>query len=198
MQPTSTEPGHRVLLDVHSIGLTDGVFYQLCRDNPDLRLELTATGELILMSPSGSRTGHRESRIIQRLGNWADSNGTGLAFSSGAGFTLPNGAKRAPDAAWVRRERWSALTPEQQDTFAPICPDFVVELRSPTDLPEQLHDKLVEYIANGARLGWLLDPILGRAGIYRPGEDAEHLEHPGWLDGETVLPGFRFDFREIL
>ena len=198
MRPPSIEPAQRLALDVHSIGLTDEGFYQLCRDNPDLRIELTAKGELILMSPSGARTGHRESNINLSLAAWSKTDGTGIAFGSSAGFTLPNGAKRAPDASWMRLERWNQLTADEQEVFSPVCPDFVVELRSPSDTVAELKEKLSEYIANGARLGWLLDPMNKTAYVYRPGQEPQRLDNPDWIEGETVLPGFRFNFQEIV
>ena len=123
--------------------------------------------------------------------------GTGLAFDSSAGFTLPNGAIRSPDASWVRRERWNALTPDQQEKFAPLCPDFVVELRSRTDRLSDLHDKLQEYIDNGARLGWLIDPIDKRVYVYRPGQPVESLDDPATLSGDPVLTGFVLPVREL-
>src|SRR2546421_2726029 len=122
-----------LMLNVQSVHLTDEQFYQLCHDNPDLRFELTAQRELVIMSPTGSKTGWRNSKINQRLANWTEADGSGIAFDSSTGFTLPNGAKRSPDAAWVRRAVWEALTDEQQEEFAPLCPAFVIELRSTKD-----------------------------------------------------------------
>ena len=188
----------RFSLDVSSVCLTDDQFSRLCSDNPELRIELTADRELIIMSPTGSKTGHREAKIIQRLGDWAEADGTGLCFSSNAVFTLPNGAKRMPDAAWIASTRWEKLTPEQQEGFALICPDFVIELRSRTDLPSELESKMAEYIQNGARLGWLLDPVEKRVHIYRPRQGPECLENPEYVTGEDVLSGFKFNFHEIL
>ena len=188
----------RLAFDVRSLELTDDAFYRLCQDNPELDIELTADGELIVMTPAGAESGHCEARIIQRLSNWSDENGEGIVFSSSAGFTLPNGARRAPDAAWISRSRWNELTRSEQQVFAPICPDFVVELRSPSDIVPELQAKLAEYIANGASLGWLLDPTDRKAWIYRPATPAACVEDPTILDGAPVLPGFRFDFREIL
>src|SRR5262249_46606376 len=129
--------------------------------------------------------------------SWAETDDTGLTFGSSTGFTLPNGAIRSPDASWVRRERWDALTKEQRTRFAPICPDFVVELRSPTDRLSDLHDKMQEYIDNGARLGWLIDLIDKRAYIYRPGQPVESLDDPATLNGDPVLPGFILSVREL-
>src|ERR1044071_4211247 len=165
-----------LLLNVESVHLTDEQFYRLCQDNPDLRFELTAQRELVIMSPTGSKTGWRNSKINQRLANWTEQDGTGVAFDSSTGFTLPNGAKRSPDAAWVRRETWEALTDEQQEEFAPLCPDFVIELRSANDSLASLQAKMEEYIANGSRLGWLFDPKDMRGYVYRPNQAVECLD----------------------
>jgi Uma2 family endonuclease len=190
-------PSYLLMLNLQSVELSDEQFYRLCGDNPELRIELTAQKELIIMSPTGSKTGWRGGRIFQRLANWAEADGTGLAFDSSTGFTLPNGAKRSPDAAWVRRERWDALTEEQQDEFAPLCPDFVVELRSRTDSLAMLQEKMEEYIENGARLGWLFDPKSRQVYVYRPGQPVECLDDPAEVRGDPVLPGFVFNPREI-
>ena len=188
---------YALTLSLRSVELSEAQFDRLCRDNPDLRLELTAQKALVIMSPSGSKTGWRNARLTQRLANWAEQDGTGLAFDSSAGFTLPNGAKRGPDAAWLRRARWEALSEEAQESFAPLCPDFVVELRSPHDRLAMLQEKMVEYMDNGAPLGWLIDPPARRVFIYRPGQLVECLEDPAILSGAPLLPGFVFNVREI-
>jgi Uma2 family endonuclease len=184
-------------LNCQSVELTDRQFYRLCRDNPDLRFELTGQRELVIMAPRGSKTGWRNARLTQRLANWAERDGTGLCFDSSAGFTLPNGAKRSPDASWITRERWAALSEEQQEVFAPICPDFVVELRSPDDRLPVLQDKMSEYIENGARRGWLIDPIERRVHVYRPGKPPECLQGPSTVSGDPLLPGFALALAEI-
>jgi Uma2 family endonuclease len=186
-----------IALDVHSVLLTDEQFYQLCRDNRDLRLELTAQGELIIMPPTGSLTGWRNAKIIYRLTAWAEIDGTGLSFDSSTGFKLPNGAKRSPDAAWIKLDRWEALNKKEQEGFAPICPDFVVELRSPDDSLSTLQEKMVEYIENGARLGWLIDPKAKRVYVYQPGQAVEMLENPETVSGDPVLPAFALGLKEI-
>jgi Uma2 family endonuclease len=178
--------------------LTDRAFGRLCAANPELRLERTSRGELEVMSPAGSESGGRNARLTQRLGNWADTDGTGVFFDSSAGFTLPNGAIRSPDASWIARDRWEALTLEQRAEFAPVCPDFVVELRSESDRRVKLRKKMREYIRQGASLGWLIDPVAGEVGIYRPGRPVETLERPATISGEDVLPGFVLDLRGIL
>ena len=184
-------------LDVKSACLTDEQFYQLCADNPELRLELTANRELVIMSPTGGKTGRRNAKLTHRLVNWAEKDGTGEAFESSTGFNLPNGAKRSPDASWVRRGRWESLTEAQQEEFIPLCPDFVVELRSRKDRLRTLQAKMEEYIQNGAELGWLIDPSAKRVYVYRPGRPVESLEAPSTLSGEPVLPGFTFNASEI-
>jgi Uma2 family endonuclease len=184
-------------LNVHSVQLTDEQFCRLCQDNRDLRIELTAQGELIIMPPAGSMTGWRNAKIIHRITAWAEEDGSGLTFDSSTGFSLPNGAKRSPDAAWVRREKWDVLTEDEREGFAPLCPDFVLELRSPKDRLSTLQDKMTEYIANGAQLGWLIDSKAKRVYVYRQGQPAECLENPETLQGDPVLRGFVLDVRDI-
>src|SRR4028118_1050986 len=181
-----------------TIDLTDEQFFELCQKNRDYRFERTSDGELIIMPPTGSETGNRNGRLTQRLFNWTDTNELGIAFDSSSGFKLSNEAERSPDASWVKIERWNALTPEQQGKFAPICPDFVVELRSPTDSLKTTQEKMQEYIDNGARLGWLIDQKSERVEIYRQGQDVEILQSPASLSGEDVLPGFVLDLKGIL
>ena len=149
------------------------------------------------MSPTGSKTGWRSARITIQLGIWAERDGTGLVFDSNTGFILPNGAERSPDASWIRRERWDALTPEQQNVFAPICPDFVIELRSPSDSLAETKEKVEEYIANGARLGWLIDPIDRRAYVYGPDRPPVCLENPDSVSADPVLRGFELRLTEL-
>ncbi len=184
-------------LDMKSAGLTDLQFYQLCADNPELRLELTANRELVILSPTGGKAGRRNTRLTQRLANWAEKDGTGEAFESSTGFSLPNGAKRSPDASWVRRGRWESLSEAQQEEFIPLCPDFVVELRSRKDRLKTLQAKMEEYVQNGATLGWLIDPGAKRVYVYRPGQPVECLETPPTLNGDPVLSGFVFTVSEI-
>ena len=177
--------------------ITDDQLLELCAINRELRIERNGEGELLIMPPEGSSTGHRNLKIAVRLGSWAEQDGTGVGFGSAAGFTLPNGAMRSPDAAWIARERWERLSHDQQDKFSPICPDFVLELRSPSDRLRTLQDKMEEYIANGARLGWLLDPERKHVYVYRPGTPVERLEDPEEISGDPVLPGFVLKPREI-
>ncbi|MBI3303743.1 MAG: Uma2 family endonuclease [Deltaproteobacteria bacterium] len=191
------EFGLPIKLNVRGAKLTEEQFVRLCQENPELRIELTAKGELVIMPPTGSETGWRSGEIFYSLTDWAKKDGIGLTFDSSTGFTLPNGARRSPDASWVRRERWNALTKDQREGFAPLCPDFVVELRSPTDRLSDLQEKMQEYIDNGARLGWLIDPIDKRVYIYCPGQPVESLDDPATLSGNPVLSGFVLHVREL-
>jgi Uma2 family endonuclease len=193
-----TDTAVRLVLQVQSVGLTDDQFLRLCSDNRDFRIEMTAQGDLIIMPPPGSKTGQRNTHITYCLVIWTKQDGTGVCFGADTGFTLPNGAKRGPDAAWISRERWDRVSEELKEKLAPICPDFVIELRSPTDRLSDVEDKMADYIANGARLGWLLDPFDNCAIIYRQGQTPERIDNPTIIAGDPVLPGFTFDFREIL
>lgn len=184
-------------LNVHETKLTEEQFVRLCQENPDLQLELTARGELVIMPPTGSETGRRNNRLAYRVTAWADRDGSGVVFDSSTLFTLPNGAKRSPDVSWVHRERWEALSREQREGFAPLCPDFVVELRSPTDRLRDLQEKMLEYITTGARLGWLIDPLEKRVSVYRPDQPIEVLDDPPAVSGDPVLPGFVLPVREL-
>jgi Uma2 family endonuclease len=188
----------RLVLDLHSVRLTDDQFFRLCRDNRDLRIEMTARAELIVMSPTNPETDRKNAIITVLLGNWARQDGTGVFFGPSAVFTLPNGAKRSPDGAWIPKASWDRFTRAQKEKFTEICPDFVIELRSPSDRLVDVEQKMEEYIANGSRLGWLLDPIKNRATVYQPGGLPEHIDSPTVLTGDPVLPGFSFDFKEIL
>jgi len=192
------ETAVRLVLDVRSVGLTDDQFFRLCRDNRDFRIEMTASGELIIMPPTNSETGRKNAAITARLFIWAKQDGSGECFDSSSEFSLPNGAKRSPDASWILKSRWDRLSDEEKNKFSPTCPDFVIELRSPSDPLPDIEAKMEEYIANGARLGWLLDPVENRAITYRPGQTAEYIDKPTIVSGDPVLPGFRFDFKEIL
>ncbi|MEQ9001054.1 Uma2 family endonuclease [Coleofasciculus sp. B1-GNL1-01] len=165
-------------------------FYEFCLANRDLRIERTASGEVIIMPPAFSDTGNRNMKIAQQVANWAEQDGTGEVFDSSAGFTLPNGATRSPDASWIKLERWDALSEEQKASFAPICPDFVIELRSQSDTLSGLQDKMQEYIDNGTLLGLLIDRKNRNVYIYRPNQEPEILENPETVSGEPVLPGF--------
>jgi Uma2 family endonuclease len=194
---TVFETDSAVIVTARALDLTDEKFLELCLDNPTLRLEMTAKGELIVTGPTASETGRRNSKLNQRLANWAEQDGMGECFDSSACFTLPNGAKLSPDASWVRRERYEALTEDEREQFAPLCPDFVVELRSKTDRLARLQAKMSEYIENGAQLGWLIDPAARRVYVYRPGQEVETLNAPETIVGDPVLPNFILQLREI-
>ncbi len=181
-----------------ALGVTPEQFAALAAANPELRLERTATGELIVNPPTGSETGQRNWNIAGELYLWwRNAQEPGLAFDSSTGFELPNGANRSPDAAWINQERWEALTPKQRKGFAPLCPDFVVKLRSENDTLKDLQAKMEEYKSNGAKLGWLIDPKNKRVEIYRLGQEVEVLENPTRLSGETVLPGFSLNLKRV-
>jgi len=177
-------------LNLDAVYLTDEQFYQLCQNNRELKFERTVKGELIIRSPVGGESGNREAELIIDLGVWNRQTGLGYTFSSSTVFKLPNGADRSPDAAWIRRERWEALTPEQRRKFPPIAPDFVIELRSATDNLELLQQKMREYLDAGVRLGWLINPQQQQVEIYRVGQEVEVRNLPAELSGEDVLPGF--------
>jgi Uma2 family endonuclease len=172
-------------------------FYEFCQANPELRIERNVSGKVIVMPPAFSDTGNRNFKIAVQLGNWAEQDGTGETFDSSAGFTLPNGATRSPDASWIKLERWNALSEEQKASFAPICPDFVIELRSKSDRLNELQSKMQEYIDNGALLGWLIDRKNRKVHIYRPNREPETLDNPEIVSGEPVLPGFVLQMEKI-
>jgi Uma2 family endonuclease len=175
----------------------DEFFEELCRLNRDLRIECAADGGLIIMPPTYSRTGNRNFNLTGEVHAWSKRDGTGVGFDSSTGFTLPNGAKRSPDASWVRRERLNALTEAEKAKFLPLCPDVVFELRSATDSLADLRAKMREYIANGAQLGFLLDPATRRVYVYRADGAEEILEDPETVGGESVMPGFVLTLRSI-
>ncbi|MBO1072487.1 MAG: Uma2 family endonuclease [Dolichospermum sp. DEX189] len=177
-------------LNFNTVNFTDEQFYQLCQKNSDLKFERTSTGELIIMPPVGGESGNREAEFIIDLGIWNRQTGLGYTFSSSTIFKLPNGSDRSPDAAWIKKERWEALTPEQKSKFPPIAPDFVIELRSATDDLKTLRQKMQEYMDAGVQMGWLINPQQQQIEIYRLGKDAELRNLPTELLGEEILPGF--------
>ena len=172
------------------IEMTDEQFFQLCQNNRELRFERNANGELIIMPPTGGETGNKNARITQQVMNWTDVDGTGIAFDSSTCFKLPNGADRSPDASWVKLERWNALTDEEKQKFPPLCPDFVIELLSPSDSLKTTQDKMEEYIDNGVCLGILINRKFRQVEIYRQGKEVEVLDSPTTVSGEDVLKGF--------
>ncbi|MEG3937859.1 Uma2 family endonuclease [Microcoleus sp. S36b_A3] len=187
-----------ITLNLNSIiKLTSEQFYQLCESNPDLKLERSANGELIAMPPTGGETGKRNSKLNLQVGIWNEQTELGEVFDSSTGFTLPNKADRSPDASWVEKSRWQALTPEQREKFIPLCPDFVIELVSPSDSLKKTQEKMQEYIENGCRLGWLINRKKREVEIYRLGRSLEILQSPQTLFGEDVLPGFVLNLQKI-
>ncbi|MBW4623759.1 MAG: Uma2 family endonuclease [Cyanosarcina radialis HA8281-LM2] len=180
------------------IELTHDNFYQICQANPEIAFELTAQGELVIVSPVGGEGGSQEADLISQVWTWNCQTQLGIVFSSSTIFRLPNRAERSPDVAWVRLKRWESLTAEEQKAFSPICPDFAIELRSPSDRLKPLQAKMQEYIDNGLRLGWLIDPQNRRVEIYRPEQAVEVLASPTSLSGENVLPGLVVDVSQIL
>jgi Uma2 family endonuclease len=194
---TQVEPA-RVLLHLRPvIKLTDDQLFELCQINQELWIERTAEGDLVIMAPEGWETGNRGANLVTLLTQWAWQDGTGVTSGSSTGFILRNGAMRAPDAAWVLRSRLAPLTPEQKQKFLPLCPDFVVEIRSPSDRLTTVQAKMQEYLDNGARLGWLFDPSDRVVYVYRPSQAVERLEHPTTISGAPVLPGFVLDLQRV-
>jgi len=175
------------------VELSDDQFYELCQNHRDLKFERTAQGELVIVTPVGGEGGSREADLIGDLVYWNRRTQLGKVFSSSTCFRLPNGADRSPDAAWIILERWNQLTPEQQKKFPPVCPDFVIELRSESDALELLQQKMQEYISNGLRLGWLVNPQDRQVEVYKANRVKRVLENPKQVDGEDVLPGFVFE-----
>lgn len=180
-----------------AIEMTRQQFFDFCQLNPDLRIERTAKGEIVIMAPAGGETSARNARLVVQVIQWADQDGSGVVFDSSGGFDLPNGATRSPDVAWVKRSRLASLMPEEKQKFLPLCPDFVIELRSPSDPLSTVQDKMEEYLANGAQLGWLIDPVSRRVYVYRPGAEVECLEDPAEVAGDPVLPDFVLDLAPI-
>ena len=176
---------------------TDEEFEQIVAVNKELRLELTAEGELVIMSPTGGETGNRNFDLLGQLWFWNTQKKLGKAFDSSTGFKLPNGATRSPDASWIKMERWDTLTPQQRKKYLPLCPDFAVELVSETDDVEDIQAKMQEYLASGLQLGWLINPKEQQVIIYRPHQVPEVLQSPTSLSGEDVLPGFILNLRQI-
>jgi Uma2 family endonuclease len=179
------------------IHLTDDQLYELCQLNHDLWIERTAQGDLVIMPPTGAGTSNRNIELSYQLQSWARQDQTGVAFDSSGGFKLPNGAMRAPDAAWVSRSRLTGLTAEQKERFLPLCPDVVIELRSPSDSLRAIQDKMQEYMDNGAQLGWLIDPLERHVYVYLPQRQPERLDNPEVISGEPILPGFVLNLQPI-
>ena len=177
--------------------MTNDEFFEFCQLNSDLRIERTSQGDIAIIAPTGGTTAIYNSKLTARFTVWAEQDGTGQVFDSSVEFSLPSGANRSPDVSWIRNQRWDALTQKERDRFPPICPDFVLESRSPSDSLSKLKEKMEEYIANGAGLGWLLDAFERRIYVYRPGLPVITLENPETISGEPLLKGFALDLRSI-
>jgi Uma2 family endonuclease len=179
------------------VPMTDDELLRFCAANDGLRVEREANGEILVMTPAGSKTSRMNSRLTRLLDEWTEADGRGVAFDSNGGFTLPDGSMRAADAAWVELTRWNALSAKDQARFAPLCPDFVIELRSPSDNLSDLQTKMNQWIANGAQLAWLIDPIDRTVSVYRPGESPEVHHHPSSVQGSGVIAGFELVMTRI-
>jgi Uma2 family endonuclease len=171
--------------------------FDFCQAHDKLRIEQTADGELIIMAPTGGATGHTNAKLIRLLGDWADEDGTGICFNSNTAFILPNGAERSPDASWLASSRWARLSTQEQERFPPLGPDFVAEIRSRTDSLPELQAKMAEFVANGARLGWLLDPKSRHVWVYEPKKAPKHLVNPSTLSGGRVLKSFQLNLAKV-
>ena len=179
------------------INMSDDEFFDFCQLNRELRIERTAGGDLLIMPPVGGETSARNNELGWQLTRWAKKDGSGVVFDSSCGFVLPNGATRSPDAAWIEQSRLAALTPSQKKKFIPLCPDFVIELRSPSDSLKDVKEKMEEYVSQGTRLGWLFDPVNRRVHVYRPQAAVESIAGAASLSGEPVLKGFVLDLKPI-
>jgi Uma2 family endonuclease len=179
------------------VPMTQDQFFDFCQLNVDKRFERTADGELIIMPPSGGDAGFQDAEVCAQLVMWAKAIGKGKATGSSGGFILPNGANRAPDAAWLSPEQMAALTPEQRKKFLPVCPFFVIEVRSPSDVLKKLQEKMDEYMANGCRLGWLIDTEKQQVHVYRPSQPVQVLAGPQTLAGDPELTGFVLDLEPV-
>ncbi|MGK7881147.1 MAG: Uma2 family endonuclease [Crocosphaera sp.] len=173
-----------------SCQLTDEQFYKLCQDNRDLRFERNRNGDMMIISPTGGETSERNSEINFQLKLWNKQYKLGKVFESSGGFKLPNGADRSPDASWITLDKWNNLTLKQRQKFLPLCPDFVIELRSPSDSLKSLQEKMQEYIENGTKLSWLINRKDKQVEIYRQKKQVEILDNPTTLSGEDILPNF--------
>ncbi len=184
-------------INCNSLQLTDEQFFQLCQDNRDLRFERSSNGDIVIMPPTGGETSNRNSDINYQLYAWNRKSKLGVTFDSSGGFKLPNGADRSPDASWIPIEKWDNLTQEQRQKFLPLCPDFVIELRSPSDNLKTLQNKMKEYIENGTKLGWLINPQDKQVEVYRQDKEVEILDNPTTLSGEDILADFVLDLEFI-
>jgi Uma2 family endonuclease len=180
-----------------AVPMTQDQFFDFCQQNRDIRFERTAEGDLIIMSPTGGEGGIQDLSVAAQLYIWTTQVGKGKALGPSGGFILPNGATRSPDAAWITSEQWAGVPPKQRKKFLPLCPFFLIEMRSPSDSLKELQDKMDEYIANGCRLGWLIDPEPRQVHVYRPGGPPQVLDKPQSVSGDPELPAFVLDLRPV-
>ncbi len=184
-------------IDIDVINLSDEQFFQLCQKNRDLRFERNAKGDLIIMPPTGGETGNRNASVTAQLWLWNQRYKLGIAFDSSTGFKLPSGANRSPDASWIPLEKWQKLTSSQQQKFLPLAPDFVIELLSPSDTLKDTQEKMQEYIDNGTKLGWLINPKKRQIEVYHHRKETEILDNPQTISAEDILPNFQLDLELI-
>lgn len=177
--------------------MTDDEFFEFCQRNRNFRIEMNSEGEILFMPPTGSETGNKNFRVTGRFWSWVEKDGSGEGFDSSTGFVLPNGAIRSPDLSWIKLEKWNAIPKTKRKKFAPVCPDFVVEIRAESDPLARLRSKMKEYIENGASLGWLIDTVEQKIEIYRPNAEVEILNKPKQISGEPLLKGCVLDLKEI-
>lgn len=182
----------------HIMPLSDDQLFELCSSNSELVIERNSVGELTIMSPAGGLTGNRNSILLNAVYNWNEQHKTGYVFDSSTGFILPDGSMLSPDVSWIANKRWKGLTKEQQERFPPLCPDFVLELRSPSDEPKYLQGKMDAWIKNGCRLAWLIDPQQKKAFIFQPGVTTTEVSFTSSLVGEDVLPNFSFQLSKLI
>lgn len=195
--PSTRVPYYPFSLDFHAAPLTEEQFEELCRNNRDLKFEMTSRGELIIVAPTSPESGWRNSDLIIDIGNWAREDKSGIVFDSSTMFTLPSGAKRSPDVSWMTKEKWDSLSPSERQKFSHVVPDFVIELASPSDNLADIQSKMEEYVANGVRMGWLIDPQEKKVYVYRSGDAVEILDDPEMVSGKDVLQGFELNVRRI-
>ena len=197
---TVDQQGRLTSLVLHwppSVSIADEQFFTFCQANQGLKIERAATGDFEIMSPTGWETGRRNLSLAAQLYVWAEQDGTGIASDSSTGFILPNGAIRSPDVAWIKKTRLATLAPEEKQRFLPLCPDFVIELRSPSDALSTLHQKMQEYMSNGARLAWLIDPETRQVSIYQADGKVLNLENPEFVMADEVVAGFKLELQKI-
>lgn len=199
LTPTEQEATREIVIHFSPIlkKLSEREFFEFCLLNQDLNWELTSDGDFVIMPPTTMKTGNLNFKLAVAFGVWVEKDGTGKGFDSSAMFTLPNGAKRSPDLCWIRNERWEGLSDEERESFSPISPDFVVELRPRSDRLRRLQEKMEEYVANGVRLGWLVDPLERKVHVYRPQSAVEILDDPETVSGDPPLRGFVLDARSL-